>query len=188
MSREVTPEWLTPARADFALDENLRGGWGVSPAPVLRGASFTDFGTHEIAVPTDDTAEARAIRFHELIHVRFSPTSVPNELMEIIGLSKQAVRVAEEVRVNYLGSHLASDLSPGHDTSIAALSDGTERAVADRAVANENWQDALSLFLSSYNTDAFRVVKRRLRRNADWREPLSVVEKQLALWDYRFDP
>lgn len=188
MSRDVTPEWLTPARADFALDENLRGGWGVSPAPALRGASFTDFGTHEMAVPTDDTDEARAIRFHELLHVRFSPTSVPTELMDIVGLSKQAVRVAEEVRVNFLGSHLGSELSPGHRTSIAALSDGTERAVADKAVANENWQDALSLFLSSYNTDAFRVVKRRLRRNPEWREPLMVIEKQLESWDYKFDP
>lgn len=183
-SRPVTPEWLTPARGDFRLDDALKGGWGVSPAPVLRGASFTDFGTHEMAVPNEDSPEARAIQLHELLHTRISPTVVPTELMSILGLSKQAVRVAEEVRVNWVGRHVSADLSPGRDTSIAALADGTERATADRAVETKNWNDALALFLSTINTNAFRMVKRRLRRNKEWQEPLSIIERQLdyAKW------
>lgn len=179
--RPVAPEWLTPARADFGLDDALKGGWGVSPAPVLRGSSFTDFGAHEMAVPFGETVEANAIRLHELMHTRFSPTRVPSELTEIFGLSSHAVRVAEEVRINYIGSHVSADLSPGRSTSISGLADGTEQATADKAVETNNWNDALSLFLSSYNTDAFRMVKRRLRRNHDWRFPLEMIEKSLSV-------
>lgn len=183
-SRAVSPEWLTTTRADFVVDEALRGGWGVSPAPLSRGASFTDFGTHEMAVPHGDSDEARAIRLHELIHARVSPTAVPSELIAMLGVTKDAVRLAEEVRVNHLARVHGNAVRASNPESIvgdiALLSDGTERATADKAVEQNDWQTALSLYLSTLNTNVHKVVKRRLRRNKDWREPLDVVSRYIA--------
>lgn len=187
--RIVSPEWLVPTRADFAFDDSLKGGWGVSPAPLLRGASFTDFGTHEMSVPTENSDAGRAVRLHEMIHARISPTSVPHELMSQFGVSTEAVRLAEEVRVNFIGRdvgvmiRLGAEVRP-HKWSATVgdtfnLEDGTERATAGRAIQNDKWGDALHLYLSTYNTAIHKAVKRKLRTNKEWREPLSVIDAVL---------
>ena len=185
---KVSPEWLVPTRVDFEFDEALKGGWGVSPAPLMRGASFTDFGTHEMAVPLGDSPEEKAVRLHELIHARISPTQVPPELMKQLGVSSMAVRLAEEVRVNFVGRDVATMVNrankAGRQLSETLgdtfdLCDGTEKEVARKAVEKDSWNDALHIFLSTYNTGVYKTVKRTLRKKPEWREPLEVIETSL---------
>jgi hypothetical protein len=180
----VSPEWLVAGRSDILVDGTLREGWGVRPAPLVRGASYTDFSEHEMAVPSGDTLPEEAVRLHELIHARISPTRVPAGLMEQLGAGSQAVKLAEEVRVNLLGRVVGENVE-GTDTRY--LIDGSEQGLADSAVERDSWQDAINLFLTTYNTDAFRTVKRRLRRHEEWKEPLRLIEKSLKETGWRYD-
>jgi hypothetical protein len=183
--RTVSPEWLTSGRADFEVDTALKGGWGVSPAPLMRGASFTDFGTHEMAVPVGDTEAEKAVRLHELVHARISPTSVPVELMEQLSVSPSAVRIAEEVRVNAMALRASMVMKRNHGEAAARvghidnLSDGSEKTLAKEIVKRASWDEALGLFLTTMGTDVFKSVKRTLRTNKDWREPLALVENEM---------
>lgn len=193
MSKErfVAPEWLTAGRADFLVDETLQGGWSESSTPLMRNASFTDFGSHEMAVPAGDSAEARAVRMHELIHARISPTSVPAELMEQLGVSPQAVRLAEEVRVNFVGRGVAGQQREwlrqaglDHEAETVMdtndLADGSESATAKRIVTSNSWNDALNLYLSTYNTKVHAKVKRALRKNPEWKKPFTEIDKMMT--------
>lgn len=176
--RVASPEWVVNDRADRKV-AGVSGGWGVRPAPLMRGASFTDFSTHEMAVPVGESEQAQAVRFHELIHARISPAAVPSELMTQIGVSPMSVRVAEEWRVNFVASHLAKY---GEDalSVVRHLSDGTESASADFAVSKNDWKSAVYLLASTANTDAYKVVKRRLRRNPEWKDAVAMVDKYLT--------
>jgi len=181
--RIVSPEWLVGGRADILVDGTLTEGWGVRSAPLVRGASYTDFSSNVIAVPTGDTPADAAVRMHELLHARISPTRVPQELMNQLGVTTEAVKLAEEVRVNLLGRIVGSpELGDTKD-----LADGSEQGLADNAVARNSWADALNLFLTTYNTDIHKTVKRRLRRNHDWKEPLELIDKWLNENRYNYE-
>lgn len=175
--RVASPEWVISGRGDALVESQLQGGWGSNSAPLSRGASSVDFSHREITVPAGDSPAEIAVRTHELLHARISPVSVPPQLLSQFGLTSSAVRLAEELRVNTLGSFL-HEKTRG-DVSTRAMKDGSEKGIADDAVENSRWQAALSIFLNTYQTDEFKNVKRRLRRKEEWREPLSIVEKDL---------
>jgi hypothetical protein len=175
--RVASPEWVISGRGDALVESQLQGGWGASPAPLARGASFVDFGHREITVPNGDSPAEIAVRTHELLHARISPVSVPPQLLEQYGLTSSAVRLAEELRVNILGARLHKDTDG--DVSVRAMKDGSEKGIADDAVENNRWQAALAIFLNTYETDEFKTVKRRLRKKEEWRKPLEIVEKHL---------
>ena len=73
----ASPEWVVSDRADRTSDPMMMKGWEAIPTPLHRGASYTDFSTHEIAVPDGESPQAQAVRLHELVHARISPSSVP---------------------------------------------------------------------------------------------------------------
>jgi hypothetical protein len=175
--RVASPEWVISGRGDALVESQLQGGWGSNPAPLSRGASSVDFGHREITVPAGDSPAEIAVRTHELLHARISPVSVPPQLMTQLGVTSSAVRLAEEVRVNVLGSML--EKKTGGEVSVRAMKDGSEKGIADNAVEQDQWQAALSIFLNTYETCEFKTVKRRLRKKEEWREPLSIVEKYL---------
>lgn len=179
--RVASPEWVIAGRSDIGVDEALQGGWGVSPAPLVRSASFVNFANREISVPTGDTPADQAVRTHELIHARVSPTAVPNVLMDQIGVTPASVRLAEEVRVNFLAGSLRMKHS-GHP-GVRALSDGSEKGIATKAVEEKNWLVALNLYLSTFNTDVHKSVKRKLRTVPEWKEAFSAIELSLADWN-----
>lgn len=179
--RVASPEWVVAGRSDIDVDTTLVGGWGVSPAPLARSASFTNFAEREMAVPVGNSPSEKAVRTHELIHARVSPTRIPVQLMEQIGVTSSSVRTAEEVRVNFLAN---ADLMKrkGHPGT-ADLCDGSEKGLATKAVENGDWSLALSLYLNTFNTKVHKVVKRKLRTVPQWKESLSVIEKQMKDWD-----
>lgn len=175
--RIASPEWVISGRGDALVESQLQGGWGSNSAPLSRGASSVDFGHREITVPTGDSPAEIAVRTHELLHARISPVSVPPQLLNQFGVTHSAVRLAEEVRVNVLGAILHRKTNG--EVSVREMRDGSEKGVADDAVENGRWQAALSIFLNTYETCEFKTVKRRLRKNEEWREPLAIVEKYL---------
>lgn len=173
----ISPEWLVAQRADIKLDEQVLGGWDISPAPLMRGAAFTDFGQHEIAVPLGNSEAERAVRLHELIHSRISPTTVPATLLDQLGVSRNSVRLAEEMRVNTYG-RLIEETNPELGR-ISQLADGTEPALAKSIAERKSWTDALSLYLTTLNTDVHKQVKRRLRTIPEWKEAFTEIDRQL---------
>jgi hypothetical protein len=175
--RVASPEWVISGRSDALVESQLQGGWGSNSAPLSRGASSVDFGHREITVPAGNSPAEIAVRTHELLHARISPVSVPPQLLTQLGVTSSAVRLAEEVRVNVLGSIL--ERKTAGEVSVRAMRDGSEKGIADNAVEQDQWQAALSIFLNTYETCEFKTVKRRLRKKEEWREPLSIVEKYL---------
>ena len=173
----ASPEWVVSNRADRKTDEMMSRGWEAIPVPLHRGSSYTDFASHEIAVPAGESPQAEAVRLHELIHARISPSSVPAALMTQLGISPSSVRIAEEIRVNWLAGqafHRNREIA-----DIREMCDGSERGLADEAVKNKDWHSALALLLSTYNTNSYKVVKRRLRLNPEWKEATDVIQRHL---------
>jgi hypothetical protein len=184
LQRLASPEWMVAGRADVGVEDSLQEGWGVSPAPLARGLAFTDFGTHQMSLPEGDTEEAKAVRLHEMIHARISPTQVPRAFLDQLGVSANSIRIAEEIRVNYLARILSLQ---GLDSSIGDvfnLADGSEKALADKCLERDSWNDALSLYMTTYNTKANSVVKRRLNKNPVWKENFAHIDKEMKhrLW------
>jgi hypothetical protein len=157
----------------------------VSPAPAVRGAAFTDFANCEMAVPVGDTPAEQAIRFHELLHAGLSPAEVPMELLAQLGISRQAVRVAEEVRINLAGRYISERFSTSGD--IRDLADGNEKSTCQEIVNRKNWNEAVTILLSSVNTRAYRVVKRKLRTVPEWKESIQAIENYLNAQGYNID-
>jgi hypothetical protein len=175
--RIVAPEWVVAQRADRELMDNLQGGWGISSAPLLRGASFTDFGQSHMAIPTGDSDAEKAVRLHELVHARVSPSSLPNSLCEQLGVSLNAVRIAEEVRVNLIGRMIGRRTEGVGDTRF--LADGSELSVCKNIVERGSWNDAVSMFFTTYHTDVHKKVVRALGKNEDWKKAFRVITKKL---------
>lgn len=173
----ASPEWVVSDRADRTTDPMMSKGWEAIPTPLQRGASYTDFASHEIAVPEGESPSARAIRLHELLHARVSPSAVPAALMTQLGVSPSSVRIAEEIRVNWLAGQARHRDSGIAD--IAEMCDGSERGLADEAVKNKDWRSGLALLLSTYNTKSYKLVKRRLRLNPEWKEATDVIQRHL---------
>lgn len=186
-ARPLAPEWLVPYREDSGLDERLTGGWGIRPSPMLRGAPHTDFTNNTISVPFGTSDAEKAVQIHEMLHAALSPAEVPGELLDLMGVSKQAVSLAEEVRINFVGSNFRAVSAEEIDGNTRHLSDGSEYSSTDRICKTEAWNDALNLFLATYNTDVFRTVKRRLRRVKHWRDSLTQIERHLDRLGYRND-
>lgn len=181
-NRVVAPEWVVADRADSMVDDTLRnGGWGVSPTPVLRGASFTDFGNKQMAVPLGNSPEEKAVRLHEMLHARISPSKLPPALLEHFGVSMSGVRLAEEMRVNWVGRALA-DSTIGNTLDLA---DGGEKATAKKIVERKNWNDALSLYLTTYNTKVHATVRRALIRVPEWREAFDIIEQTFKVQNWK---
>lgn len=181
----ASPEWTTAVRSDRKVTEGVSGGWRVSAAPVARGASFTDFTTHSMAVPSGDDRIARGIRAHELLHARFSPVSVPSALAEQLQIPVQTIRTAEELRLNMIGvtsgvdTYLHRSETPDqtiarHEMSdaISAIADGTEAKAAAFAVDSDDWRGAVLLMVNTWGLETYDAVKRTLRKKEAWKEPL----------------
>lgn len=188
MKRVLSPEWVVTGREDALLDNRLRGGWGISPAPLQRGASFTDFGNSEIAVPQGNSPEEKAVQLHELLHASLSPVEVPSELLEHMGLTTQAVRMAEEARINLVGRYIGY-AHDGQSGDTENLRDGSELSLANEAVKNKKWNDALNLYMTTLNTEAHKKVKSKLSTIPEWKEAFIEIDKTLRdsgyVWKYR---
>lgn len=186
--RKLAPEWVVTNRLDALLDKRFVKGWSVSSAPLQRGASFTDFGNSEIAVPMGQTEEEKAVRLHEMLHASLSPAEVPAELLAQLGLDSQAVRLAEEMRINLAGRFInRNNTDEKIIGDITQLRDGSELALANEAVNRKAWNEALSLYLTTLNTDVHKKVRTKLRTIPEWGESFDEIDQWLNRSGYKWE-
>jgi hypothetical protein len=184
--RIVAPEWAINTRADRELVDDFQRGWGISSTPLMRGAPFTDFGRAHMAVPMGDSNAERGTRLHEMIHARISPACLPDKLLHQLGISHNAVRLAEEMRVNLVGRKVG--LHEGDTVGDTRhLADGSESALAKSILTRNSWVDALSLYLTTYNTDVHKKIRRVLIKNKSWRTQFDNIEKLMKREGWNFD-
>ena len=190
-TRWATPEWVVPTRDDALMVGDLRDGWTVGAAPLVRGAPYTDFGNHRMSVPEGDSPRAVAVRVHEMIHAAISPAEVPGELLRQLEITPEAVALAEEVRVNYIAGLMSKGIigstrsMDGTDRfepwpELLEGSDGSEVVTAKDALSRGDWRAALSLYLATRGTNVESRVKRILNRKPEWKEALVRVDKTIT--------
>jgi hypothetical protein len=117
----VYPEIVSVSRPDGDASR-----WTVREGLAQRGGAWTNFGTHEIRVPLVDDETAKAVRGHELVHTKISPSNA--EALETwaseIGLTAEIISSAEEVRVNAVAQKAGYNVD--------ALIDGSEKMSGKR--------------------------------------------------------
>lgn len=124
--------------------------WVVEQGAPIRGEAHTNLTERRMRVPFGNSPTARAIRAHEMIHAKVSPLTLPATLIhDCVTLSEEAIRAAEEVRVNGLVK------SAGFD--IDMLTDGSERQTGKRIGEMglvEGWNHAITFASALIGTKA----------------------------------
>lgn len=102
--------------------DHAHGRWTVGDSPAARGIPHTDLHNRKMVAPHGADDLDRAIRGHEMMHAKVSPT--PGEMMAWIGreVATQGSLIAvEEARVNALCNKVGIPVA-------TYLTDGTEKA------------------------------------------------------------
>jgi hypothetical protein len=127
MKPTAYPELIDPG--DWAIEPWTPDGSGT-PCPC------TDVAGHRMYVPAGRSPFARDVRFHEMLHVKYSP---PEGAPSDLGISLHSLLAAEDCRVNLLGSlirpHDAAGHSPRTDPFMLAMSQ-SERGMAQLTAAS----------------------------------------------------
>ena len=88
------------------------GGWDVGNTKAVRGEPFITVSGRIMRVPLDDSELAQAIRGHEQVHVKVSPADITPYVNEAV--SEDAIRAAEEARVNFIAKELGFPMKGSH--------------------------------------------------------------------------
>lgn len=101
------------------------GAWRVREGAPIRGHAYTNVATREMVVPFGQSPAARAIRAHEMIHAKVSPADCPKVIDDDgFPITEDAIRSAEEVRVNHLVKLAGFNIDD--------LTDGSEKMTGKR--------------------------------------------------------
>lgn len=125
------PEML--GRKDITKEQ--QGDWLIDTCKPARGNPFTDIIGRQMRVPVADEQVDRVIRAHEMMHARVSPAHDYPKWIERHIASDSAMKVVEEVRVNFLVR------KAGFDTDV--LSDGTELPTGMRFAERKDWANCV---------------------------------------------
>lgn len=165
MNNRPIPEAL--GRGDVPIRS---GEWDVDGCAPTRGLPVTSVEERFMRVPLGDDELSVAIRAHELIHAKVSPTSLQPYLDRGFA-SDSALRSVEEVRVNYLATQLGYDMS--------VLIDGSETATGERAVAMDDWHGAVMFAVGTAGTGANKKFLNGVRRhNKVWGDVLADISRR----------
>lgn len=175
----AAPEWAIVRRLDSTLlvGDSLDGAWESRVVNATRGFPHTDFGRRQIAVPAGDHPTAKVVRAHELVHATISPMTLEPRVIDLMGLSMDAVALAEEMRVNCVLARRADAL----DLDMKAMKDGSELRDAKMAVASNNFASLVSLVCSTMFTGSERAVATEIQRAfPEFRTIRKRIKKYLA--------
>ena len=139
------------AMPEFLSREDMpQESWRVTQGAPVRGDAHTQIDSRTMRVPFGNTATARVIRAHEMIHAKVSPKTCPDQIAykgTVIG--SEAIRAAEEVRVNHLVKSAGFDIND--------LTDGSERttgkAIGEMGIA-AGWNHAVTFGAGMIGTKA----------------------------------
>ena len=160
----VFPELVT------GRDDGLvPGAWRVSRGSSQRGGASCNFTERILTVPLGTPPVHRAVRAHELVHLRVSPhTRLAAEATW--GIHDRALECAEEFRVNTILTRM------DFDTNL--LRDGSERVGAERIAREGEWGEALCFLLAVLGTGAERDYFRGIRESRpEWLAPMRAIAK-----------
>lgn len=122
MTKTKTERKRAPQPEMIGRKDHQHGRWTVGDSPAARGIPHTDLHNRKMVAPHGDDELDRAIRGHEMMHAKVSPT--PGEMMAWIGrevASRDSLVAVEEARVNALCSQVGIPVDK-------YLADGTEKA------------------------------------------------------------
>lgn len=151
-------------------DDYTSSAWTLEPGSPQRGGASCDFTNRILRVPLRDDAASRAVRMHELVHVRVSPHRPVSQDL-VVDIEPRALECAEEFRVNTLLKRLgfATDL----------LCDGSEKPGARRLAERSEWGEAVCFLLAVLGTGAERDFLSGIRAGRPaWVAPLRALGKR----------
>lgn len=155
------PEWLT-------RKDSEQGSWVVQEGPATRGEAWTNRMERLMQVPYGEDALSRVVRAHEMMHAKVSPESMDS--FRDLPMSPNALRAAEEFRVNHLCSVAGFDMDD--------LRDGSESQTGKRLAENGDWNNTVLMIVSTAGTKACKDIIRGLRSvNPEMADKAKKVEK-----------
>jgi len=150
------------------------GVWSVNDCRAVRGEPRTNIGERVMYAPSDDSELARAIRAHEMMHSKVSPTPEQMEVFVERGIaSETAMRVVEELRVNFLCDSVGIPVG-------TTLIDGQELSVGERLASDGDWAGCVATAIAVTNTAGLKPFLTGVRRhNREWGESLLTISKRV---------
>lgn len=117
------------------ISKHQQGDWLIDDCKPVRGKPYTDIIGRQMVVPVGDEQVDRVIRAHEMMHARISPAHDYPKWIERHIASDSAMKVVEEVRVNFLVR------KAGFDTDV--LGDGSELSTGMRMAERKDWSSCV---------------------------------------------
>ena len=159
----VFPELVTGREDGFSA-----GPWRVEIGSTFRGGASCDLTRRVLEVPLGADPTSRAVRAHELMHVRVSPHRSFKEHRDV---SARALECAEEFRVNVLLGRLGF--------AATLLRDGTEKLGGRRIAEAADWPEAVRFLAAVVGTGAERDFLSGIRgAQPTWMVALRAVSKR----------
>lgn len=147
------------------------GAWTVEACPPTRGLPATSVEGRFMNVPMSDDPLSQAIRIHEMVHAKVSPSDLTPYIKRGFA-SEASLRSVEEVRVNFLANKL------GYDMSI--LLDGGESETGERLVALGDWNTAVQFAVATIGTDGHKKFLNGVRRHSKvWGSVLTDISRRV---------
>lgn len=166
---EPVPEMLGRKDAEH-------GQWQIDDCAPVRGNPYTNIIDRKMVVPVSQEELDRVIRAHEMIHARVSPADDYPRWVERGIASDTALRMVEEVRVNYLAKKAGFN--------IEILKDGSELASGQKLAERGDWAGTVYTAVGYSLGDAGKDFLTGVRRvNREWgtllRDIMKKVEKEI---------
>ena len=164
---------ITPEPELIARHDESRGRWEVNDCPPERGVPETNIVDRQMLTPFTDDELARCIRAHEVMHSKVSPgTHFPAWLQRGYA-TERALRVVEEVRVNNLCNRAGIPVKK-------FLSDGGEKAGAERIAKLGYWDDAVYSMVAMIDTAGEAEFLKGIKKHQPkWVSPLKAIAKKI---------
>ncbi len=165
MTTLVMPDLL--GRRDF---EN--GAWEVTETVMAPGQAWTMIVDRKMQVPEGDTELERSVRAHEMMHAKITPVDL-RPWLERGRASLQALKSAEEIRVNELCKRVGFDMKK--------VFDGTEKIGGEYVAKNDKWEQAVYDVAACAGTGRLTEYLKGVRKhNPEWAKVLKVFADRLV--------
>ena len=153
------------------------GGWDVDHAPATRGEPYITVSGRVMRVPFDDSELSQAIRAHEQMHCKISPTDLAPYINNVI--SDGAIRSAEEARVNFICNELGFNMK--------ALVSGSEKHDGKNIANAGDWESAVFALASSMFTGSVNPFLAGVRSvHPEWAEALRDISKEIKSFTKKY--
>ena len=147
--------------------------WTVENCRPVRGEPRTSIDKRVMFAPATDSELARAIRGHELMHAKLSPTEEQMEQWVARGVASAPAMVAvEELRMNYLADNVGFPIK-------TELADGSEMEAGERLAQANDWAGAVATCFATAGTAGHKKFLTGIRRhNRAWGDALLDIGKR----------